>query len=249
MKFFYLMMVLVTTFYASPEEVKKVDHVANAVPKTMSVENKKKRFYHLLVPIVDKVYSELMEQYVSVSDDIEEGKNPKKIAQLKKLYNVKSDSELLRALKPHPQSIVLAQAALESAWGTSRFFREANNVFGMWSKNKNEKRIAANIKRKGNQTIWLRKFDSLEDSVRAYYFLLAKAKAFKDFRVVRYDTDDVHQMVQKLHKYSEIGQNYTKALSKMIKHNELTKYDYQYKYNAENAVAFTKNLDQLYNLE
>ena len=73
-----------------------------------------------------------------VKKDLKSGSNAAKIEKLKTIYKVKSDKSLLLALKPHPRSIALAQAAMESAWATSRFFVKANNVFGMWSVNKNE---------------------------------------------------------------------------------------------------------------
>jgi len=40
--------------------------------------------------------------------------------------------ELLLRVDRIPPSLALAQAALESGWGTSRFAREGNNLFGIW---------------------------------------------------------------------------------------------------------------------
>src|SRR5690606_39546165 len=39
---------------------------------------------------------------------------------------------LLRRLDIIPADLALAQAAMESAWGGSRFAREGNNYFGQW---------------------------------------------------------------------------------------------------------------------
>lgn len=235
---YILFIVLLYMNIAADSKIRDINNFsAQELPKNMSVAEKKNRFYHLLVPAIDKVHAELMDEYKSVSDDIKEGTNPKKIAKLKAFYKVKSDEALLRALKPHPKSIVIAQAALESAWGTSRFFCEANNVFGMWSTNKHEKRIAAKVKRDGNRTIWLRKFDTIEDSVRAYYRLMARGKAFKEFRKSRYASSNVHQIVKKLDRYSEMGPLYAQQLSKMIKYNKLTKYDYEIAYNSVEITA------------
>ncbi len=41
-------------------------------------------------------------------------------------------NELLNRVDIIPTSLALAQAALESGWGTSRFARQGNNLFGMW---------------------------------------------------------------------------------------------------------------------
>jgi Bax protein len=191
----------------------------------MTVAEKKARFYALVAPAVEKVHGELMLQYENIAKDIQKGRNKKEIQALKKTYKVKTNEKLLIALKPHPPSITLAQAAMESAWGTSRFFVKANNVFGVYSVNKNEARIAASEKRKGKKTIWLRKYSSIESSVRAYYRLMARGAAFKEFRALKIKTDDPHHLVQKLDKYSEIGAAYGKELSQLISYNNLTQYD------------------------
>lgn len=189
------------------------------------VSAKKKRFYTLLLPPTKKVYKNLYSQFIRVKGDLKEGKQTQEIKNLKTLYQVKSDRDLLLALKPHPISIALAQAAMESAWATSRFFKEANNVFGMWSSNPSDKRIAAGEKRNGTRTIWLRKFDTIEESVEEYYKTLGRAKAYKKFREYRYESDDVYKIVKGLDKYSELGEEYVETISTLIWHNDLTKYD------------------------
>ncbi len=197
----------------------------SVVPSNMTVATKKERFYHLLTPAVEKVHKELILDFLRVESNIKNNRRQTEVKNLKIKYKVKTDLELLQAMKPHPQSIVIAQAAMESAWATSRFFREANNVFGMWSKNPKEPRIPAGIKRNDGRTIYLRKFNSIEEAVRAYYRLMARGKHFKEFRKVRYETDDVHIIVKKLDKYSEIGDLYGQELSAMIRFNKLTSYD------------------------
>jgi len=207
------------------KEVIKQKNVQPKVEKKVKVSAKKKEFYSLLVPAIQKTHTKLMSEYISVLDDINSSKNLQRVEKLKKEYKVNNNKELLAALKPHPQSIVLAQAAIESAWGTSRFFNEANNVFGMWSANENELRIPAGEKRNGTKTIWLRKFNSVEDSIKAYYKLMATAQAYKEFRKVRFQTDDPFTIVKELNNYSELGSEYTQSISSVIKYNKLTQYD------------------------
>ena len=225
MKQVYLLLFIVISLLTTNSLASTPKYTAINVPKKMTVAVKKERFYYLLAPAIDKVYSELLVQFNEVKKDLKSGSNAAKIEKLKTTYKVKSDKALLLALKPHPQSIALAQAAMESAWATSRFFVKANNVFGMWSVNKNEPRIAAGEKRGGTKTIWLKKFDSIEDSVREYYKMMGRGRAYKDFRDVRYATNDVNKIVKELDNYSEIGEKYTKELSSMIRYNKLTKYD------------------------
>jgi len=190
-----------------------------------NVSAKKQRFYNLIVPVVHKVHTDLMSKYKTVLQDMKDSKNRKNIQDIKKLYRVVTDKELLLALKPHPESIAIAQAAIESGWATSRFFIQANNIFGVWSTNKFQPRIAATQKRGGVKTIWLRKFNSLEESVRDYYKMIATVKAYKEFRILRYESKDVMKMVEKLDKYSELDKKYTIELASIIKYNNLTKYD------------------------
>lgn len=225
MKCIYLLLFMSSVVFANNISEIAPKYSASHIPQKMSVATKKKRFYSLLVPSVTKVHNEVFAEYQAVKKDLKSGSNATRTARLKKKYNVKSDASLLRALKPHPISITLAQAAMESAWGTSRFFVKANNVFGVWSTNKNQARIAASQKRNGTRTIWLRKFASIEDAIRDYYRMMGKAKAYKDFRLVRYQTNDVYKIVKKLDKYSEIGEKYTKELANMIRYNKLTQYD------------------------
>jgi Bax protein len=205
--------------------IKKEQKKVVTAKKKHSVSQKKKKFFSLVVPAIQKVHQEQEEQFEQIQNNLTDGKNLEHIKQLKKKYRVTLDSDLLLALKPHPQSIVIAQAAIESAWGTSRFFREANNIFGMWSKDPNEPRIAAGVKREGKRTIWLRKFNSLDESIRQYYQTIGRVKEYKDFRELRFQTQDVTLLVKKLDKYSELGDKYTKMLASVIRHNNLTKYD------------------------
>jgi len=207
------------------QEIEVEEKIIKASSTKKFIHNKKKKFFKLFVPAIKNVHNELMKQYISASNDINNSINLEHINLLKKEYKVKTDEELLMALKPHPQSITLAQAAMESGWATSRFFLEANNVFGMWCSNDTQPRISAEQKRAGGKIIWLRKFDTIEDSIRAYYKLLATAKAYKEFRELNMKTDNPYELVKKLDKYSELGSVYGQELSKVIKYNNLTKYD------------------------
>ncbi len=198
--------------------------IAAKSPKKMTVQEKKANFRKLIAPAVDNVYRELDAQYKDINANIDNPKYANKISSLKETYKVKSNEKLLMALKPHPRSIAVAQAAMESAWATSRFFREGTNIFGVWSFNKKEPRIAAGEKR-GKKTIWLKKYASIEDCVRDYYKTLARSHAFGEFRALKMKTDDPYKLVKKLDRYSEMGAQYGKELTSMIKYNKFYLYD------------------------
>ena len=192
--------------------------------KFMSVAEKKARFEELMVFPTIKVYNELMERYIKIANDIQNQTNLEEIKKLKKEYKVKTDEELLLALKPHPVSIVLAQAAMESGWGTSRFFKEANNPFGIWSFNKHEPRIPAGQTRDG-KVIWLKKYSSIEDAVRDYYKNLGRSPFFRDFREFRSVSNNPYELVTKLNRYSEKGDEYGEILQSVIRHNNFERFD------------------------
>jgi len=202
----------------------KPRYTAEVIPKNMTVLEKKERFRQLLVPAIRQVFSELDQQYVHIKGSITGKTDSVLIERLKKSYKASSDQDLLSKLKPHPISIVLAQAAMESAWATSRFFREARNIFGVWSFNKNEPRIAAGEKR-GSKTVWLKKYKSIEESVRDYYRVIARGAAFKKFRQLRLVTSNPFRLVKGLDKYSELGSKYSKQLAAVIRHNRFNQFD------------------------
>ena len=192
--------------------------------KEMTVQEKKERFRNLVVPAVDEVYADLMAQYQEVSELVESDADANELAELRTEYKASNNQELLMALKPHPKSIAVAQAAMESSWATSRFTRVANNLFGVWSFDEDEPRVAAGEQR-GDKTIWVKKYSSFEDSIRDYYRTLARSDAYKEFRQLKMTTDDPYALVKKLDRYSEKGAEYGKELSSIMKFNKFDKYD------------------------
>ena len=193
------------------------------LPK-MTVQEKKARFKALIVPAVKTVYAQLMTRYETVKATLDAGESNADIDRLKDEYKATSDAELLMALKPHPKSIALAQAAMESSWATSRFFRVAYNIFGVWSFDEDEPRVAA-LQKRGDKTIWVKKYASIEDSVFDYYRTLARSSAFVEFRKARMTTDDPFVLVTKLDRYSEKGSLYGEELTSIIKFNKFDSYD------------------------
>ena len=139
-------------------------------------------------------------------------------------YKSRDTTELLNRLATHPNSITLAQAAVESGWGKSRFFREANNVFGVWSFNENEPRIPASIRRKGYQ-VYLRKYDDISGSIKNYFETLGRSSAYKSFRRERLKTRNPYRLVEHLTRYSERKEDYVLQLKGMINFNDFERYD------------------------
>lgn len=139
-------------------------------------------------------------------------------------YKTKNLNELIKRMNPPPISIAIAQAALESGWGSSRFFKEANNVFGIWSFSENDNRITANESREGKQ-IYLKKYENLLGSVEDYHILLASSDTYSDFRACIQRDSNVYELIWYLRIYSERRDQYVIMLRNVIAANDLIKYD------------------------
>lgn len=221
--FVIVLLISIYFFNQKPAPVVVKEPIKEA-PQEISVAEKKANFKALIIPAVNDVYADLMAQYEEVKKNLEAGQSNSKIEELKNQYKATSDAELLMALKPHPKSIAIAQAAMESSWATSRFFEEAYNIFGVWSFDENEPRIAAQQQREG-KTIWVRKYASIEEAVYDYYRTLARGSAFQEFRETKMETSDPFILVTKLDRYSEKGAVYGEELSAIIKFNKFEQYD------------------------
>jgi Bax protein len=200
--------------------------------RMLPVEEKKQKFVEMLLPSVLLIQHNL-NQKIKRLEHIENWltQHPNYIKsdsiflfKLFEQYKCYDISELKNRLKPHPASIVLGQAALESGWGSSRFFQEANNVFGIWSYHAGEDRIKALVGR-DSTNIYVRKYTSIEESVNDYYQTIARVRAYKEFREQRSVSNDPEKLVPLLHRYSEIGEKYTRKLNCLIKNNNFTQYD------------------------
>ena len=114
-----------------------------------------------------------------------------------------------------PYEMIIGQAALESGWGTSRFAKEANNLFGIrtWEKSSPHLMPQGIEKWPG----WgVRVFPSKCDSVKEYVRLLNEHPAYEDFRVLRLKTNDPIQLIKTLDKFSTTP-DYDKRVIRMIK--------------------------------
>jgi len=206
------------------EAVKKKKKVAPRI-----TEKSKRLFLKNTIAAIIKVKARLDAQYekvyaLSKKEQLTQEEQAL-IDKLKKSYKVKGIPCILKRLRTHPVSIVIAQAALETGWGSSRFYRDANNIFGIWSYNKNEPRMAAGIKRAGVKTIYVKKYKSLEASIEGYYRMMARGRSYKQFRIARLHTDNPFKIIPFLDHYSELRHEYVKRLYYVIKSNKFYELD------------------------
>ncbi len=133
--------------------------------------------------------------------------------------------ELNSRLIIYPSSLILTQGAIESGWGTSRFFREGNNLFGMWSTNSNEPRIKAKGTRDNGFVAHLKKYDSVKDSVADFILNLSRNKSYSKLRKLVNENQPPHIIATGLVNYSEEREVYVKKVINTMQHNQFTKYD------------------------
>ncbi len=137
------------------------------------------------------------------------------------------DALLLR-VDAVPPSLALAQGAVESGWGTSRFALEGNALFGQsaW----NESGMAP----LGHEDPPFRvaAFASLQDCVAAYVANLNSHPAYAAFRTLRAEQRAAGQepegrtLAATLLAYAETGTVYTSTLRSVIDGNALAMFDH-----------------------
>ena len=195
---------------------------------SLDVQKKKQAFINLMIPSILIAKHELEQERNKVleldakTNDLTPSDNDYLNA-LKKKYKCNSNLELLLRMRTHPTSIVIAQAAIESGWGTSRFYKEANNVFGVWSYNENEPRMRASEAREGT-SVYVKKYDSLPESIASYFQTIARGP-YAGFREKRNETNEVFELTPHLLRYSELREVYVERVQELIKYNQLERYD------------------------
>jgi len=125
--------------------------------------------------------------------------------------------ELKRRVDVIPASLALAQAALETGWGTSRPAIRGHALFGMMTVI-------------GGQVV-VRRFDDLPEAVAAYVHNLNIHNAYAALRQRRaeqrgrYQEPDGHDLARHLTRYSERGMDYVRDVQKIINTNQLKQLD------------------------
>lgn len=114
--------------------------------------------------------------------------------------------------KQIPTALIIAQAIVESDYGTSRFAREGNNLFGIriWSQN-------GMLPLKQDPSIkWrVKTYKTKCQSVKDYINILNNNHHYLEFRNVRQRTKDPIKLAETLENYST-SQSYRTEIIKMI---------------------------------
>ena len=137
--------------------------------------------------------------------------------------------ELLLRVDVLPVSLALAQAANESAWGTSRFALEGNNIFGQWCYDQGCGIVPA--RRQAGAIHEVKSFVSVEDAVKSYFLNINSHPSYSYLRDLRSRMRarglrlDPMSLAIGLGRYSEQGDNYVDEVQRIIIQNGLRKRD------------------------
>ena len=209
----------------------------NSIPKwyynIKNISKQKEAFFKILKPLIIKENLKIKREREFVKEFFETFyKEPildnfrlKKIIMLAKKYKIKNifnKNEYLKKIDTIPISLVLAQAALESGWGKSRFAKEANNLFGEWTFGK---RGIIPKDRDEGKNHKIKVFSSISHSIASYMLNLNRHPAYKEFRLARFrakrkgEPFDGLKAAKTMQRYSQLGEKYNRLLISIIKKN------------------------------
>ena len=207
-----------------------------------AVNERKKLFINTLLPIIYSENLKILEDRKKILDwwNESQGENfsrdfwPSWLFELSEKYET-SDSNLgnlLMKVDVIPISMALAQAAIESGWGTSRYLREGNAIYGQYTFEKD--RGIRPERRESDKKFFIKKFSNLSESTRSYFKNINTHRAYVDFREerkkLRMNGEKLSgvKLVKFLTSYSERRDEYVKDVENIIQSNNFMKFDNSY---------------------
>lgn len=192
------------------------------------VRKRKKAFFEFIHEQVDVRNQEILALRARIeANEVDDDE----LMVLAKRYRIKSDDpatirqRLLIKVDALPPSLVLAQGAMESAWGTSRFAVEGNNYFGQWCFRPGCGLVPES--RPEGKKHEVRLFQTPQASVNSYMRNLNSHPAYRDLRAARAQLRAENKrlngcyLAQGLEHYSEEGFRYVESLKQLIRVNKL----------------------------
>jgi uncharacterized FlgJ-related protein len=223
----------------------------DSVSDEVSVQVKKRIFFRTLAPLVLRANELILvdrERLTKLAKKVrtETPLDPQErlwLAELAGRYRVVDDQEsppepdglggvveeLLLRVDMVPLSLVLAQGAEESGWGTSRFAAEGNAIFGQWTWD--EAGITPENQRKELGDYRIAAFETPLQSVMAYLQNLNSHPAYAELRGKRAELRSQglrlsgYELAKTLTRYSERGPEYVDSLHAIMRVNNLEAAD------------------------
>jgi Bax protein len=213
-----------------------------------TVEERKNLFVAIVLPLIlhhNSVVLERRKRLLSLANSSGglSGPNQRWLVRLARLYRVIQPQagfekitaagrvELLRRVDLIPVSLAMAQSAAESGWGTSRFARQGNALFGQWTWDQTSGLVPSD--RDEGRAHAVRAFGLLANSVRAYVHNLNVSHHYAEFRFARALLRRVgppngtwgHILIGHLEKYSEEGVDYINKVRSIIRVNRFGDFE------------------------
>jgi len=207
------------------------------LPKDLSlIEDTKERkelFIKIVLPLIlqenDKIEKDRKKLFKVLAKNSNTKEEKNWLKWKFKEYKIKNSdiSELKIRMDIIPVSLAIAQAAIESGWGTSRFALEGNALYGQWTWSDNG--LEPLDSDGGDHKVM--RFRILTASIKAYKKNLNTHSGYMKFREARANLRNKNEKVtglkltQYLDKYSAQGEKYTKKLETTIKKNSLSDFE------------------------
>ncbi len=225
----------------APAEVPRrfVTHLPGDWRDIADADQRKRGFVALMLPLVLAVNERILAQRARLEGLLGRRASGQKLwvgdrawlRALSRAYRAGPDrpDELLRRVDALPPSLVIAQSAIESGWGASRFAIEGNALFGQWTWGRGAGIVP--LDRDQGKSHKIRKFGQLADSVAAYMRNLNVHSAYGRLRDIRARGRAAGArtggmtLAGTLERYSERGAEYVADVRGIISTNGLAALD------------------------
>ncbi|PKI17565.1 glucosaminidase domain-containing protein [Colwellia sp. 12G3] len=203
------------------------------------IPTKKRQFFSFIRPAIEDKNNELSQdrtqlEYWQGQISLGLGLTEEEQASLQtliKVYRINKEASTLQQIDDLlvrvdiiPTSLVLVQAANESAWGTSRFARIGLNFFGIWCYKTGCGMVPGGRNTGAKHEVAA--FQSVDAAVSGYFNNINKHNAYHMFRTIRAELRaqdqplDAEILATGLLPYSERGAHYVLDITDMLRHNQ-----------------------------
>lgn len=212
----------ISTVKQLPESHKKF--IAEFYPNAVEANDKIKKDRAWIVDLKDNyrhviVKGNKMKKLNKMAKEYRLGEDTFSSQTSKSDYKRILDSLLLR-VDYIPEKLVMAQAIIESGWGSSKFSQEINNYFGIHCYTPGCGKAAVDVE---NPKFWVKSFSTKEACIQEYMWTLNTGHAYKNLRAKRFELrkegkyPDAIMLAEGLGSYSEKGSEYIKLIQSIIK--------------------------------
>ncbi len=191
-------------------------------------KERKAAFFKHLLPIVEKENKKIKTIRSLIKNDKFSDRRINKLAKKYRLENP-NKQELLATIDIVPTSLVLAQAAIESNWGRSRFSRRWHNYFGIWCFHSGCGVVPKNRDKNAKHEVM--QFSSTNKAVEYYLLNINRNQAYDKLRQIRKHKRkhglklSGASLAEGLENYSGIGYEYIELVQGVIRQNNLLRFD------------------------